>query len=696
MVLKRILFLLLLSAATSGAADLKVQNETNAAISSELAVGYRFVSTDDNPQRAGEYDYLHSSATVDGTIKGSQARQRFSLDGIYLNEKDYLLEGDYDYRGLFRIHGLSEALYHNLDHQPFAPPDRPDAVRPSQPDTPWVEFEDLNPGEKYYREINQTEVHIRAKLPDYPAHFNLEYWRFTRKGSQQQHFLDEGSGPGAMSCVQCHVRGKTRKLDRVTDQFRVGSNAHFGHVDVSVNYLLRDFREHDDIPQDSFGSNYSMFTSTTYRNPGKYQHDEVPNSRLQSGEIKLHSSLSGGLVAAGNFSIGQRENRSDVSDVSPVRAKSDFYKGGTDLTWQPDPHWTLHLRYRLLDIDNSNSSHITAAGSPQVSDLEVRSSIDLTRDTYEASLVYRPWNALKIRTEAKLVQLHRGNTGPPTTDPLNSAWELPADENIYTAKLDVINRPFDVRLPKLHASYEYQKSDDPAYGSSAENRHTLFTSVKWQFRQQAGMFGNVQYVAAKNDRFQVTESDGINLYPYDLDHRQRQINASAGLWATPGEGNSLSFFYGFFRQKIEQDILFGSGPTSDPSRQVNIVNEDVPYQQRVHSLNLVGTLRLLDNLTARLEGRYVTSKGSFKPDFASYQAPYLGFGPADLTATPEGLDELSEIEMRQYTSRFGLEWKGDNDWTYGAQYALEKYDDRVDDQLDGTVQILLVNLGRRW
>lgn len=618
------------------------------------------------------------------------------LDGHYLNENDYLLEGDYDYRGLIRVHGMTEALYHNLDHRPFAPPDRPDAVRPSQPDTPWIDFEDLNSGDRYYREINQTEVRIRGKLPDYPAHFNLEYWRFTRKGSQQQHFLDEGSGASSMTCVKCHVRGKTRKLDRVTNQLRVGSNAHLGHVDVSLEYLLRDFREQDDVPLDSFGSNYNMFSKSTYRIPGNYQHDETPDSRFQAGQIKLHSSLSGGLVAAGNFSIGQRENRSDLSDVSPIRAKSDFYKGATDLTWQPDPRWTLHLRYRLLDIDNNNNSYITATGSPQVSNLEVRNTIDLSRDTYEASLVYRPINALKIRVEGGLVQLHRGHTGPPTTDTLNPSWELPEDENIYTAKLDFINRPLDASLPKTHISYEYKSSDDPAYGTSSENRHKVFTSVKWQFFEKAGMFGNVQYIDAENDRQRLTQSDVSDFFNYELDHQQRQINASAGVWATPGEGSNLSFFYGYFRQKVEQDILFGSGPSSDPARQVNIVNQEVPYRHRVHSFNLVGSLPLLDNLVARVEGRYVASKGSFEPDFTAYDAPYFGFGSPVVSVTAAGLEQLSEIDMRQYGGRFGLEWNGDNTWTCGAQYALDKYDDRLDDRLDGMVQVLLVNVGRRW
>ena len=81
----------------------------------EAAAGYRFVDTDNSPNRAAEYSYLNDSPTFDFLVKKYDTGRKFSLVGDYLGHKDFNFAGNLD-ANLFRLHLRSERMYHNLDH----------------------------------------------------------------------------------------------------------------------------------------------------------------------------------------------------------------------------------------------------------------------------------------------------------------------------------------------------------------------------------------------------------------------------------------------------------------------------------------------------------------------------------------------------------------------------------------------------
>jgi hypothetical protein len=79
--------------------------------------GYRFLDVDRFGGRAAEYDYLHSGPSFGGSINRLGDDLKFSLDGNYLNEKDYSGDLMTDYRGEYRFSLHTESLFHNLDHE---------------------------------------------------------------------------------------------------------------------------------------------------------------------------------------------------------------------------------------------------------------------------------------------------------------------------------------------------------------------------------------------------------------------------------------------------------------------------------------------------------------------------------------------------------------------------------------------------
>ena len=58
---------------------------------------------------------------------------------------------------------------------------------------------------------------------------------------------------------------------------------------------------------------------TIERLGGVQQHNEDPDSRLYSHSVKVHSSLAGGVVASGSYTLEERENLSRLSDTTGVK-----------------------------------------------------------------------------------------------------------------------------------------------------------------------------------------------------------------------------------------------------------------------------------------------------------------------------------------------------------------------------------------
>jgi hypothetical protein len=222
-------------------------------------VGYQAVSIDANPDRAAEYSFLDSSPTLGLDLRGGVGGHHYILEGKFLNENDYRAEANLDHNGLANLNLRTERFFHNLDHIPYAPgvPEaRGDAngQAATSSGTMRVQFEDHNPGEDYGIRLDTNEAHFRGKFKTFPAHLNLRYWRFEKKGDKQLRFVDEGhdnNGPPS-SCNECHMQSKTRPVDRVTDEITAGLDAHLGPLDLSVVQLYRECRDREPIPGDDF------------------------------------------------------------------------------------------------------------------------------------------------------------------------------------------------------------------------------------------------------------------------------------------------------------------------------------------------------------------------------------------------------------------------------------------------------------
>jgi len=688
-----------------------VGQEGPAGIAASVAAGYRGLSAHGEPGRAREYDSLKASPLFGTEIFVDQGGYYLDFEADYLNDNDYSANVQLDTKGLLRLNLRTERFFHNLDHIPYDngargvpvndSTQRPQLFPPvegSRPDG-WFAtsaagqelrtyFTDQDPGDDYGLRLDLNEAKLKIKCPDYPAHLNLSYWRYEKQGEKQHRFLSEGGiqGTGAVNnanCVGCHMESKSRDIDRVTEEFKAGVDAHAGVIDVVLETLYRTFRDREEVPEDTFG------VHPRGRNYGNYEHSEDPDSTLKELTLRLNTAPSGGVVGSASFTVGERENNSDLTSVAPVDAETDYYKTTADVTYTPSQNWTASLRYRLVDLDSDNSRKIydTVPGiNAFKSPVDVRESMDITRAWYEAIVNYRPSKHLTLKGEFRREEIDRSNTGEPTTHSssptpitINPTWQLPDEEIVTRVKLGFNSRLLEKSALKLSGWLAIQKNDDPAYGTSYGDGQELFLGGSYAPSGLWGIQANVNLLKQENNDFEI---DGES-----IDREKEQQTISIGSWVTPRENLSFDLYYGYFRTAIDQNLFYGASAAYALPRPGDEIVSD--YQQTVQTITAGMTWQMLADLSCRVEGYHIRSKASYDPDFSYVGAPYFANGA---NADSSYLHDISKVDIVQNGLKGRVDWKVSENLTCGLKATFDDYDEKGNDVYDGSVQSYMASL----
>ncbi len=664
----------------------KVYQEPPPRHDSWLSAGYRSYSLQGDARQALEYGYLRSHPSVLGALYGNPGKTHLYLDFAYFNPHDYRLEGIADYSGQLRGEVRLEGLFHNLDHVDW---NRQAASVPGTPD-PVVTFGEQDRLLRHGVAVDLTDVGLRAKLGNYPAHINLNYWRFEKSGHRQLRFVDE-------NCSSCHMQSRTVGVDGVTEEVTLGIDAHLGPVDLGVEHLVREFRNRKNPPVDAFGDHFNRFA-------GDYQHDANADSRLLQTTVKLHTSLAGGVVGGASARLGQRKNQGNLRDVAGVRAETDFRKLAGDLSVSTSAFWSASFRYRMLDLDSSNSPFLNPSGAAftnfapfaktaRAADA-VRPALDLTRSSYSAGLSLRLWPLITLKGDYQLEEIRRDQVGEAQPEVLlgvpvlvlNPLWQLPADEKIQTFRVSLLGRSRDRTKLRVNSWYQWRTSDDPSYAASAEDAHEGFIGMTCAVSPKAGGNANFRISRKTNNQHGVEQVSTTGRQSFRLDRTQDQQNVSVGLWALPVEGLQLHATFGWLHEQTVQDLVFGK-------QALALVSPSADYTQEVENLSLSGTWQVRKNLSLLGELHQIWSEAEFSPEFFSSGLAFRG-GTFPVDAT--GLKQLSRVSLRQFGWKLGAEWKWAGNWSLGLRYAYDRFDDRTGALFDGRVQTTTVSVARSW
>jgi hypothetical protein len=653
-------------------------------------LGYRGFSVHGTPGRAGEFISQQSGPTLGTRILTTTGPLQLNLDGRYLSDDEFNIDAVLSTKSLVRLSLRSERFFHNLDHIPYdngytGIPDarnltgipgegsRPDSTGAAASFNRRIYYTDPNPNATYGLQIDLNEVKARVKCPDYPAHFNIAYWRFEKEGEKQQRFLDHrGASAG---CGACHMQSKSRSVDMVTEEVKASVDAHAGFLDIVMEGLFRTFRERESTPVDRFY-------------PGNIlPHDETPDSKLREFSLKLNTAPSGGLVGSASFTIGKRENQSELASEGPIKAETDYTKTSADVTYTPNEKWTVSMRYRLLDMDSDNSDTLTRyANAPD--SIPVREAIDITRAWYEGVVNYRPWRSLTLKAELRREDIER-DLGP------GAGWELPEEEIVTRVKLGFTSRLLEKSALKLSGWAALQRSDDPAYGTSAEESRELFLSATYAPAGRWGLAGSVGFLEEENDGRTVQQVDRNNLADvvnFDLARKHKQQRFNFGGWLIPADGVTLDLNYGFFRTAIDQDLLFGTDPHSaNSSRNITVEDEGADYRQSVQTVSLGATWTPRDDLSCRLEGYHIRSKAYFSPEFYRDGLEYVNGSFVGVSSSAD-LRDISKVNIVQNGIKGRVSWQIDDNLTCGLEATFDDYDEKGNNIFDGSVQSYMASL----
>lgn len=626
--------------------------------------GYRFLSVNRYGGRAAEYDYLHSSPVLGGFANYLGPDTKFSLEGSFLNDKDYHGDLSYDHRGIYRFNLRTESLFHNLDHEPLFSPAFTLGASSYTP-------RDLNPTEVYGVRVEQDLARFRYKLPQFPAHLNLGYWRMIKEGAAQQRFADQ-----AFEGTPNTIYSQSRAIDRETHEGQFGLDSHLGPVDVIYEFRIREFREHSATPSDTPFIPRLDPVLVMQRNGGFLEHNENPDSRFYAHTVRLHTSMSGGLVGAASYTYGVRENLSNLADFRGAdQVYNIIHNVAGDLTYTPCGMFSMAVKYRRQDVERSNPATLGSLPGLVVNPpVSVRQALDTQRDVITTTLSFRPTALLTLKGEYRGEFLSRDNFSSWVQPGKISTLSFPESSNVHTGTISVISRP--IKGLKLMADYRYSTADNPAYPAAFEEKHEGILRVSYNAPNRWGVTAGTRISSENSDHLTATTLDLVNpAVVVPLPRDKKSADATASLWFVPLQRLTVTVSYSLLRSSTDQAVLLASFDAASRTA-TNYTN-----QAQIYAVN--ATYHLDERLDLALALQQIRSFAQFDPQ-------------SNGTFDTSNVSELSRQKTVESTLAARADYRFAKNLSCALEYTFRDYDEKNSSLFNGSVNSVMLQLVSRW
>lgn len=610
------------------------------AFDARIGLDYRNVIKDGN-SRAGEYEYLKSSAGGALDVEWTPLPHRFSMEALVLNQKDYFGSLDYAYRDVVLFNMYARDLYHNLNHYSFGADD-PSTASPS--------FTDKNPGDDYFMENRLSRAFIRFKTPDFPFHLYADARTIHRDGTIQQHFMRGFTG-GLDKVAQ------SRKIDWDTREFTVGVNSHLGPLEADYSHTEKTFRMLD-----------ARVLVDSYALPAmSVPHNLIPDLRSSSDTMKLHTAYSGRLVASATYSRGEKNNQDSG-------AKVDFWNMAGDLMYMPVTDLALFVKYRHYDLAPRTPDTVTVSGLG--STYTIRDSLSSKRDLATGIVRYRVTPVLVLKGEYSFDTIARDPWQGDSLSPLQVAptssgtgpdyWSVAHRTTKGTAKLGATYRLMNKLT--LRADYSAMQVTDPAYPSDPDRVTSARALLAWTPVRRITALVSYGEVGQRRDKASAPLAGGSR--------KTDQDQVIGSLTVLVGKASSVLACYTYLKNKAAQTITYrdASGLTA--------LEGGVPYADTAQIAALSVTHALSERVHFVGEANKSSSKGSFRTSGS--------------VANSAGIEGLSDMKVDEDIFSAGLEMQFKENVRGDFRYQQRRYDDKIDNTQDGRVQTILATVSMKW
>jgi len=633
-------------------------------------LGYGSLGVEGYGGRADQYDYLHSSLAGGLFYRRLGKDAKLDLEGDFLNEHDYRGDLLMDYQGDYRLHLRTESLFHNLGRNLLFTP--PFQLGPAGSSVQYLSVQD--PPANYALAVTQDSGEFRYRLHNFPLHLTLGYWRLVREGTVQQRFADVSFVSGSPNTVYAQARS----VDQRTNEGRLMLDSHLGWVDLIYTFRVREFGDYNGTP----AANYLARTNGGAPDQlgGLQQHNENPDSRSLLNTLKLHSSLSGGLVASASYSIEQRENLSTLGDTTGAAHMTvNLQNAAGDLVYTPNREYTFALKYRHQDLDNGGRGPVLSNNFANPLQ-PVKPPMDTSKDLVYAQFSYHPRNDLTLNGEYRGEYLTRNNVAPL---PSATTWALPENASTQSGTLTLYYRP--LKGLRTSAQYSYSATDHPSYGSSFQEKHEGKLLATYTRSNSWGASGNLIVRREWNDevqRFLISEQPTLSYTPFPLLSRGRSTeSANLACWWVPVKDLNLGANYAYLHSEVNQAVLF-----SAISATGNLAASSFFSRSHVYGLN--GSYALNAKLELSLMLQQVRSVSAFGPSFTTFSANSDTGGIGNLSREDSVTSYLSARAEYHFTPAL----------TGSLVYNISDYNEKnpVFSAYNGTVHAVFASLGAKW
>ncbi len=602
-----------------------------------FAPTYSWVSSEGG-HRAGEYEYLKSSAGGDLRMEWDPLPHRFSLEGRAVNRKDYFGEMDYAYRDIVLFNFLERGIFHNLDHYSFGSDD---------PTTASPRFIDLNPGDQYGIENSLHKGFIRFKTPDFPFHLYAAATRVDRSGTMQQRFLSgDLNDPNKVS--------QSRNIDWTSTEVRTGMNSHLGPLEFDYYHAEKKFTASGDKVL------YDPFIFMT-------PHNLVPDLSSFSDTVKLHSSLNGMFVASATYTEGKKKN--EDSD-----AKANFRNSAGDIAITPMAGLALFLKYRHSELSLNNPDTVTTSGIAGT--YAVRDSLSSKKDMMTGSVRYRLTERMTVKGEYAIETIERNAWYGDSITPLQIApvqtgtepnyWDAAHRTTKTTEKLGISYRVLS-RL-SVRADYTAVQITNPAYAGDPDRVSSAKAAATWTPGRR--VIALASYGGAREKR------DGLSA---PLAGGSRKTNRDQGLGSLTflvGKRSSVTASALYYQNKTKETLTYHDAAGSP------LLEDSVPYADKaqVYSLSASQAFGKGALLTADASKSY--SSGNFR---VSGTVP-----------NTSGIDILSDLRVVEDIYSASMEIQHSKRVSSELRCQQRHYDDKIDSAQGGKVRIIMAFVAVTW
>jgi len=580
-------------------------------------LGYRFVDVDGSNQ-AIEYGWQHSSVTGGVVLHYNPLPHRLDFELDWLNKHDYNAEFGYSYKDMIRLDYRGWSLFHNLDHY--------------IPQAPAVSNLDGN-GVYYGVTARDNRVFMRLKWPDRPYHVFAEFRQFEKEGSIQERFY---------TGVKV---SRLRDIYWVTRRYTAGINGHFGPVEIEYSHFVKTFDPHKDVV-------------TTAPAPATWTRSHIPELETNTDTVKIHTSLTGRVVATTTLINGEKENERS-------KAEAEFRRAYADLVMIPFEGVTVAVkyRYRELQVDPPDGLYgTTAFGTPA----ETKDSMDRRTNTAEVIVRYSPIREFSAKASYKFEKTERYSTYQWSDLSVIPFQSIPTDQNRHTVQLGF--RVKAIEDVDFKGSLQYEYTQDPAYPVEAVNSYKGRFDARWSPMYNFNMDAYYRFLREDNNTA-------------DMDYSSDNIGMVA-FWA-PLDRFFTTVAYDFWRSRNERTLRLTDGvaPT-------NFIPESTAMRDTSHVYTVGAGYSFEFPLTLEADFHQSWSRSKYR---TSTQG---GLG------TSSGMGELVDLKIRETGGSFIASYDLPKGWGTSVNYSINNYEDMQDKpqtgMQDGTAQSVILLVSKKW